>query len=182
MSIFFFFKPNYRTTDHVFTLHTLIDKQTKRNKGKVFSCFVDLKKSPAANYLPSRTPTAPIVTGRSKKRIKDNNHPSNWLLTPLTIQKVRSIQVHQRWDWETEKKLLSQGHQTVKQPSLTQRGCCLHTDLKSLATLINRSLVTLIMFIFLALHIPYVHHHYKVWGHLEMSLLFQEKHIFCPLK
>jgi hypothetical protein len=39
------FLPNYRTTDHVFTLHTLIDKQTNQNKGKVFSCFVDLKKS-----------------------------------------------------------------------------------------------------------------------------------------
>jgi hypothetical protein len=53
--------------------------------------------------------------------------------------------VHQSWDRETEKQLLSQGHQTVKQPSLTQRGCCLHTDLKSLATLINGSLVTLKM-------------------------------------
>jgi hypothetical protein len=36
--------------------------------------------------------------------------------------------VHQSWDRETEKQLLSQGHQTVKQPSLTQRGCCLHRD------------------------------------------------------
>jgi hypothetical protein len=39
------FLPNYLTTDHVFTLHILIDKQTNQNKGKVFSCFVDLKKS-----------------------------------------------------------------------------------------------------------------------------------------
>ncbi|CDQ91392.1 unnamed protein product, partial [Oncorhynchus mykiss] len=39
------FKPNYRTTDHVFTLHTLIDNQTNQNKGKVFSCFVDFKKA-----------------------------------------------------------------------------------------------------------------------------------------
>ena len=39
------FLPNYRTTDHVFTLHTLIDNQTNQNKGKVFSCFVDLKKA-----------------------------------------------------------------------------------------------------------------------------------------
>ena len=39
------FSPNYRTTDHVFTLHTLIDKQTNQNKGKVFSCFVDFKKA-----------------------------------------------------------------------------------------------------------------------------------------
>ena len=39
------FLPNYRTTDHVFTLHTLIDNQTNQNKGKVFSCFVDFKKA-----------------------------------------------------------------------------------------------------------------------------------------
>ena len=32
-------------TDHVFTLHTLIDNQTNQNKGKVFSSFVDLKKA-----------------------------------------------------------------------------------------------------------------------------------------
>ena len=39
------FLPNYHTTDHVFTLHTLIDKQTNHNKGKVLSCFVDFKKA-----------------------------------------------------------------------------------------------------------------------------------------
>jgi hypothetical protein len=33
------FLPIYSTTDHVFTLHTLIDKQTNTNKGNVFSCF-----------------------------------------------------------------------------------------------------------------------------------------------
>jgi hypothetical protein len=44
-----------------------------------------------------------------------------------------------------------------KQPSQTQRGSCLHTDLKSLATLINGSLVTLIMFTYLALLISYVY-------------------------
>ena len=37
--------PNYHTTDHVFTLHTLIHKQTNQNKGKVFSRFVDFKKA-----------------------------------------------------------------------------------------------------------------------------------------
>jgi hypothetical protein len=58
---------------------------------------------------------------------------------------VGSVQVHQSWDRETEKQLLSQGHRTVKQPSLAQKGCCLHSDLKSLATLINGTLVTLIM-------------------------------------
>ena len=36
---------NYRMTGHVFTLHTLIDKQTNHNKGKGFSCFVDFKKA-----------------------------------------------------------------------------------------------------------------------------------------
>ena len=47
---------------------------------------------------------------------------------PAIIQKVRSVQVHQNWDRETEKQLLSQGHQTIKQPPLTLSGCCQHTD------------------------------------------------------
>ena len=46
---------------------------------------------------------------------------------PAIIQKARSVQVHQSWDRETEKQLLSQGHQTVKQPPLTLSGCCQHT-------------------------------------------------------
>ena len=37
---------------------------------------------------------------------------------PAIIQKARSVQVHQSRDRETEKQLLSQGHQTVKHPSL----------------------------------------------------------------
>jgi hypothetical protein len=44
--------------------------------------------------------------------------------------------VHQSWDRETEKQLLSQGHQTVKQQSLTQRLLPTLT-LKPLDTLIN---------------------------------------------
>ena len=44
-----------------------------------------------------------------------------------SIQKARSIQVHQSWDREIEKQHLSQGHQTVKQPLLAQRGGCLQT-------------------------------------------------------
>ena len=47
---------------------------------------------------------------------------------PAIIQKARSVQVHQSWDRETEKQLLSQGHQTVKQPSLRLSVCCQHTD------------------------------------------------------
>jgi DNA polymerase sigma len=36
--------------------------------------------------------------------------------------------VHQSRDRETEKQLLSQGHQTFKQPPLTLSDCCQHTD------------------------------------------------------
>ena len=39
------FLPNYCTTDHVFTLHTQIYKQTNTDKGKVFSCYVVFKKA-----------------------------------------------------------------------------------------------------------------------------------------
>lgn len=39
------FLPNYRTTDHIFTLSTLIDTQINKNKSKLFSCFVDFKKA-----------------------------------------------------------------------------------------------------------------------------------------
>ena len=38
---------------------------------------------------------------------------------PAITQKARSVQMHQSWDRETEKQLLSQGHQTVKQPPVT---------------------------------------------------------------
>lgn len=38
------FLPNYRTTDHIFTLSTLTDNQINKNKSK-FSCFVDFKKA-----------------------------------------------------------------------------------------------------------------------------------------
>ena len=38
------FKKNSRTSDHLFTLRTLIDKYVKysKKKGKLFACFVDL--------------------------------------------------------------------------------------------------------------------------------------------
>jgi gmma-aminobutyric acid receptor subunit gamma len=62
---------------------------------------------------------------KAKKIIKDNNHPSHCMFTLLSS---RRRQVHQSWDRETEKQLLSQDHQTVKQPSLTLSGCCQHTD------------------------------------------------------
>ena len=76
-----------------------------------------------------------------------------------------------------KKQIISQGHQTVRQQSLTQRGCCLHTDLKSLATLINGTLVfnnaTLIMFTYLALLISYVSTvFYTIYCILSMSLCY----------
>jgi hypothetical protein len=42
--------------------------------------------SSGANYLPSRTPTAPYVTGRPK-RSRITNHPSHCLFTPLSSRR-----------------------------------------------------------------------------------------------
>ncbi len=40
------FLPNHRTTDHIYTLHTLINKYVKQTKnGKIFACFIDFKKA-----------------------------------------------------------------------------------------------------------------------------------------
>ncbi|XDV43935.1 hypothetical protein PO909_012319 [Leuciscus waleckii] len=39
------FLPNFRTSDHIFTLHTLIDKYINQNKTKIFACFVDFQKA-----------------------------------------------------------------------------------------------------------------------------------------
>jgi hypothetical protein len=50
---------------------------------------------------------------KAKKIIKDNNHEP-LPVHPFSIQKVRSAEVHQSWDREIEKQLLSQGHQTAK--------------------------------------------------------------------
>uniref|UniRef100_A0A8C7DCX0 Uncharacterized protein n=1 Tax=Oncorhynchus kisutch TaxID=8019 RepID=A0A8C7DCX0_ONCKI len=41
---------------------------------------------------------------------------------PAIIQKARSVQVHQSWDRETEKQLLSQGHQTPNDPEVFLSG------------------------------------------------------------
>ena len=41
-----FFLSGHSTADHIFTLRTLIDKHVNQNKnGKVYACFVDLKKA-----------------------------------------------------------------------------------------------------------------------------------------
>jgi hypothetical protein len=66
----------------------------------------------SSDYLPSRTPIAPDVTGMPKRSTRTK--PAKSLPDhPATIQKERSVQVHQSWDRETEKQLLSQD-QTVK--------------------------------------------------------------------
>ena len=39
------FMPNNRTTDHVFTLRTLIDKYVHNHNGKIYACFVDFRKA-----------------------------------------------------------------------------------------------------------------------------------------
>ena len=40
------FLPNHRTTDHVYTLHTLINHHVhQKNKSKIFACFIDFKKA-----------------------------------------------------------------------------------------------------------------------------------------
>ena len=36
---------------------------------------------------------------------------------PAIIQKAKSVQLHQSWDQETEKQLLSQGHETITVPN-----------------------------------------------------------------
>jgi hypothetical protein len=57
--------------------------------------------SPGPNYLPSRTPTAPDVTGRTKDH-QGQQPPKPLPFHPVTTQKARSVQVHQSWDRETE--------------------------------------------------------------------------------
>lgn len=40
------FLPEFRTTDHIYTLHTLIEQYVqKTNKGKLYACFVDFQKA-----------------------------------------------------------------------------------------------------------------------------------------
>jgi len=40
------FLPKHRTTDHIYTLHTLINKHVHQTKnGKIFSCFIDFRKA-----------------------------------------------------------------------------------------------------------------------------------------
>ena len=67
-----------------------------------------------------------LMSQEGQKDHQGQQPPEPLPVHPTTIQKARSVQVYQNWDRETEKQLFSQGHQTAKQPSLTQRGFCLH--------------------------------------------------------
>ena len=48
---------------------------------------------------------------KAKKDHQGHQPPEPLPVHPAIIQKARSVQVHQRWDRETEKQLLSLGHQ-----------------------------------------------------------------------
>jgi len=39
------FRPEYRTTDHIFTIKTILNKYLYKNKKQVFACFVDFSKA-----------------------------------------------------------------------------------------------------------------------------------------
>ena len=39
------FIPKHRTTDHIYILHTLIDKHVHQNYTKIYTCFIDLQKA-----------------------------------------------------------------------------------------------------------------------------------------
>ena len=39
------FLPKHREADHIYTLHTLIDKYVNQNKTKNFACFTDFQKA-----------------------------------------------------------------------------------------------------------------------------------------
>uniref|UniRef100_A0A671U6T8 ribonuclease H n=1 Tax=Sparus aurata TaxID=8175 RepID=A0A671U6T8_SPAAU len=39
------FLPNFRTTDHIYTLHTLIEQELDKKKGKAYASFVDFTKA-----------------------------------------------------------------------------------------------------------------------------------------
>jgi hypothetical protein len=89
---------------------------------------------------------------------------------PAIIQKARSVQVHQRGDQETEKQLLSQGHQTVKQPSLTLSGCCQHNDSAPATLIIEKWMYTSLPLYISCLHtLHYSSHMYILYAILSTA-------------
>ena len=96
------------------------------------------------------------MSQEGQKDYQGQQPPEPLPVHPAIIQKARLVQVHQSVDRETEKQLLSQGHQTVKQPSVTLSGCCQHTD--SSLDVINVSLATLNNATLYNVYIPYITH------------------------
>ena len=39
------FRPDYRTTDHLYTIKTILNKYLHKNKKTVYACFVDFSKA-----------------------------------------------------------------------------------------------------------------------------------------
>lgn len=39
------FLPKFRTTDHIYTLNTLLEHHVQKTKGRIYACFVDFKKA-----------------------------------------------------------------------------------------------------------------------------------------
>ena len=54
------------------------------------------------------------MSQEGQKDYQGQQPPEPLTVHPAIIQKARSVQVHQSWDRETEKQLLSQFHQTAK--------------------------------------------------------------------
>ena len=75
------------------------------------------------------------------KIIKDNNHPSHCLFTPLSSRRRGQYRCIKAGTERLTKQLLSQGHQTVKQPPLTLSGCCQHTVIETDPTPADRKSV-----------------------------------------
>ena len=114
---------------------------------------------------------------KAKKIIEDNIHPSHCLFTPLPSRRRGQYRCIKAGTERLKNSFLSQGHQTVKQPSLAQRSCCLlrleiigHFNKWNTSHFNNATL----MFTYLALLISYL---YTVFytNYAALSLLI---HIF----
>ena len=100
------------------TIESILSDCTVLNHKALQGVVCSAKRIPGGK-LPALHDTYSTCRHRKAKNIIIGQQPPEPLpVHHATIQKVRSVQVHQSWDQETEKQLLSQGHQTIKQPSL----------------------------------------------------------------
>jgi hypothetical protein len=98
--------------------------------------------SPRANCLPSMTPYSTRCHRKAKKIIKEFNHPSHYLFTPLPPRRQGQYSCIKAGTERLKNSFYLKAIRLLQQ-SLTQRGCCLTLRPQLLATLINGSLVTL---------------------------------------